>query len=444
MGEGSPADSTYRQRRETFAAEERRLARISFRFSLLRGALFLAFIACLAVILVRGGRPGWEWWAGAGFWLVAFLAVLPYHDRTIQRQRRQGELRRVNEEGLLRLARDWDGLPIPLLPEPDDPERPIARDLNLFGRASVAHLLGTVHAPPGKIALADWLLHPASSDEIRRRQEAVAELSPEIDLRQEIEVGVRPMEKSPPDLEPFLRWAEGGPWLLRHAGLVWLARFLTMATPASLIAALATPFPLGVFLLLAMTNLSLGYFLRERTHGVFDKVEAREGQFQLYAEALERIAGRSYSTAGLQRLAGEVTAASARIKAAADALALLDVGLRGRPVAASSSSSISDMLMTAVISTVCRARMVRRAWEVSAASEEDLGPPCKPCSFSEMRSMRSASRSRSGPSRSRRLTASVPRPSSCSSRTVRMRCKDSCGMEMRPPRRRYEIEYSFR
>ncbi|HEY7215389.1 MAG TPA: hypothetical protein VIC28_12215 [Thermoanaerobaculia bacterium] len=308
MAEGSSADSTYRHRRDAFAAEERRLARISFRFSILRGLLFLAFVACLAVILVRGGSPGWEWWAGAGFWLVAFLAVLPYHDRVIQRQRRQGELRTINEEGLLRLARDWSALPVPSLPEPDDVERPVARDLNLFGRASVAHLLGTIHTPPGKTTLASWLLHPASPEEIVERQGAVAELAPEIDLRQEIEVGVRAMEKSPPDLEPFLRWAEGEPWLLRHAGWVWLARFLAVATPVSLVAVLATPFPLGVFLLLATTNLSLGYTFRERTHGVFDKVEAREGQFQLYAEALERIASGSYGAVGLQRLAGEVTA----------------------------------------------------------------------------------------------------------------------------------------
>lgn len=303
----SPAEA-YRQRRDTFAAEEQRLARISFRYSILRGVLFLAFVACLAVILVRGGQPGWVWWAGAGFWLIAFLAVLPYHDRIIQRQRRQGELRTINEEGLLRLARDWAALPVPSLPQPEDTERPIARDLNLFGRASLAHLLGTVHAPPGKIALASWLVHPALPEEIIERQETVAELAPEINLRQEIEVGVRPMEKSPPDLEPFLRWAESEPWLLRRTGLVWLARLLAVATPAALIAVIATPLPLGVFLLLATINLALGYSFRERTHSVFNRVEAREDQFQLYADALEHIAGRPYNAAGLQRLAAEVTA----------------------------------------------------------------------------------------------------------------------------------------
>jgi len=303
----SPA-AVYQQRRDAFAAEEQRLARLSFRFSLLRGVLFFAFVACLAAILVHGGRIGWEWWAGAAFWLVAFFAVLPPHDRIIQRQRRQEDLRKINEEGLLRLVRGWSALPLPSLPEPEDDERPIARDLSLFGRASVAHLLGTVHTPRGKATLSDWLAHPAMPEEIVKRQEAVAELAPEIDLRQEVEVGVRPMEKSPPDLEPFLRWAEGEPWLLRRPRLVWLARLLAVATPAVLIAVIATLLPLRVFLLLATINLSLGYRLRKHTYAVFDRVEAREGEFQLYADAVERVAGPLHSAAELQRIAGELTA----------------------------------------------------------------------------------------------------------------------------------------
>jgi MutS-like protein len=303
----APADSTYRERRDAFAAEEKRLAGISFRFSLLRGALFLTFIICLAVILIRGGRPGWGWWVGAGFWLVAFLGVLPPHERIIQRQRRNRELRRINEEGLLRLARDWDGLPIPSFPEPGEGERAVARDLNLFGRASLAQLLGTVHTPPGKNDLVRWLLHPAPPPEISSRQAAVAELAPEIDLRQQIEVGVRPMEKSPPDLEPFLKWAEDEPWLLKRPLLIWLAWLLAVATPAALLLWMAAVLPIKIFFILATVNIALGYLFRERTHHSFDRVEAPEGDFQLYAEALERITSRSYVAAELQRIAGELT-----------------------------------------------------------------------------------------------------------------------------------------
>jgi membrane protein implicated in regulation of membrane protease activity len=302
------ASETYAHRRDAFAVEEQRLAGISFRYSLVRGALFAAFVVCLGVILVRGGLPGWRWWAGAGFWLVAFLWILPYHDRVIQRMRREGELRRINEEGLLRLVRDWAHLPLPTLPEPEDSERPSARDLNLFGRASVAQLLGTVHTPPGKTALADWLLHPAPPDEIVRRQEAVAELAPEIDLRQQLQVRARPMDQRKPDIEPFLRWAEdANPWLLRRPGLIWLTRLLTVVTPVVAFLGFFTSFPLTPFLLLAMLNIGLAYQFRERTIGTFDRVGAREEDFQRYAEALETIAAPAFKADGLRGIAGELT-----------------------------------------------------------------------------------------------------------------------------------------
>jgi hypothetical protein len=300
-----PAD-LYAQRRDAFAAEEARLGGISFRFSLVRGALFLAFAACLIVILVKGGNPGWEWWAGAAFWLVAFLWILPYHDRAIQRQRRQGMLRTINEEGLLRLARDWARLPLPSLPEPDDAERPIARDLNLFGRASLAQLLGTVHTPPGKNALTDWLLHPADPGEIARRQEAVAELAPEIDLRQRLEVSTRPMERARLEIESLLRWAEGTPWLLRRPGLYWMFCFLTVLTPVVLFLVFLPDVPVAPFFLLFTANLGLGYALSKRTFASFDQVEAGEGDFHRYAEALEAIANHPSKCDELRRIAGEL------------------------------------------------------------------------------------------------------------------------------------------
>ncbi|HSU81801.1 MAG TPA: DNA mismatch repair protein MutS, partial [Thermoanaerobaculia bacterium] len=180
-----------------------------------------------------------------------------------------------------------------------DAERPMARDLNLFGRASVAQLLGTVHSPPGKLALADWLLHPAHPEEIARRQEVVAELAPEIELRQRLQVSARPMDQAPAGVEPFLRWAEGEPWLLRRPGLIWLFRLLAVLTPAALLVGWLTPLPMAPFLVLVMVNLSLGYLLAKRTYGSFDEVEAREGDFQRYAEALEIMAARSGSAGEL-------------------------------------------------------------------------------------------------------------------------------------------------
>src|SRR4051812_35558142 len=118
----SPA-STYTRRRDAFAVEEARLARISFRFSLLRAGLFLAFFVCLVVILLQRGRVEWGWWAGAVFWLAAFVWVLPYHDRVIQRQRRGGGRRRVKRGGGAWAGRGGGRPPPPPPPPPGRPAR---------------------------------------------------------------------------------------------------------------------------------------------------------------------------------------------------------------------------------------------------------------------------------------------------------------------------------
>ena len=299
----SSAD-TYRQRRSTFEAEEKRLARISFRYSLLRGALFFGFAGCLAVILVRAGSaflPGW--WIGAAAWLVAFFAVLPVHDRVIGAMRRAADLRTLNDEALDRLARSWDRLPIPQTSVAGT-NGPLARDLDLFGRASLFQLLGTVHTPPGKATLAGWLLQPAAPDVIAARQEVVAELAPEVDFRQQIEVRARPLDRIPPDTGQFLEWAEGEPWLLVRPALLWATRLLPIITIGLLVAAGISDLPLSPGLFFVTVNLVLSYRLRERLEETLNRVSAREGELLRYAEAMEKAAGRPAKAEMLRRNAG--------------------------------------------------------------------------------------------------------------------------------------------
>ena len=302
MPDATPA-STYSERAAAFSAEERRLARISWRFSLGRGALFFGFAATLLAIIIRASLAEASLWLLAGGWLVAFLLVLPWHDRIVHRQRRAAALRDLNEEALRRLARDWDQLPVPRVPEALTVDHR-ARDLDLFGRASMLQLLGTAHTPAGRLRLAGWLLRPAEPAEIALRQEAVAELAPEVDVRQQLEVRTRPMEGAPPDVEPFLRWAEGEPWLLPRPGLIWLTRLLPPVTVAFVLAAFfIEEFPATPAWLTIAVNFFLMYRFGERLEGTFNRIEARERELRTYAEAMELATSRSFSAPALRRIA---------------------------------------------------------------------------------------------------------------------------------------------
>jgi hypothetical protein len=296
-----PSADTYRQRLASFEVEEKRLGRISFRYSLLRGGLFFGFAVCLAVILVRAGSaflPGW--WLAAAAWLVAFFAVLPVHDRVIGAMRRAADLRTLNEEALSRLARAWERLPVPRTAV-EGTDGHLARDLDLFGRASLFQLLGTAHTPPGKALLAGWLLRPAAPAEIAGRQEAVAELAPELDFRQQMEVRARPLDRVPPDAERFLEWAEGEPWLLPRTALIWLTRLLPVVTLGLLVAAGISDMPLGPGLAFLVVNQLVTRRFHERLEETLNRVSAREGELLRYAEAMEIAVGRPAKAEVLRR-----------------------------------------------------------------------------------------------------------------------------------------------
>ena len=69
-----------------------------------------------------------------------------------------------------------------------DPHHPYAADLDLFGRASVFELLSTARTRGGETRLASWLKSAADVGELRLRHEAVRELQPMLDLREQIAV----------------------------------------------------------------------------------------------------------------------------------------------------------------------------------------------------------------------------------------------------------------
>ena len=84
--------------------------------------------------------------------------------------------------------------------------------------------LATFGTPAGQTTLQSWMLTPAAPDVIRARQEAVAELSPLLDFRDELATGGRHMDMTPAGLRGFLAWAEDAPWLTRRPLLIWLSR----------------------------------------------------------------------------------------------------------------------------------------------------------------------------------------------------------------------------
>jgi hypothetical protein len=274
-------DGVYREREARFGIEESRAERLSRALSATRLLTFLAAAACLAVGFESARARAFEAAAGLG---AAFVALLLVHERVIRTRDRYAALHRINEGCRARLAYDWTAAPLPEAPA-EGRDEPVARDLNLFGRASLFQLLGGITTPPGRETLAAWLLAPAEPDEIRARQAAVRSLSAAIAFRQEWQAAGR----TAPPLAAFLAWAESAPWLSRIRWARPAAWILGLTATAGLAAAMLGWIPYGLPLAVAAINGALSLALVGRIHESYGRISARKGQFAPYA-ALFRLA----------------------------------------------------------------------------------------------------------------------------------------------------------
>jgi hypothetical protein len=298
-----PPAEVYEERRLMFS---RRAAEITERFNRVATLRLVTFLAAVAL----AGFAIWRAAAVAGVLaaalLVAFVVLVVFHGRLARRRRRSLLFARLNEEALWRLARDWERLPL----RHDvraGAEHPYAADLDVFGRASLFHLLDTTTSPMGTARLRAWLSAPAAAGAVRERQAAVAELAGRVELREELQFLGRDRGEEGPDPEPFLRWAEGERWLEGRRALLWAARLSPPLLFGSLAAWLLHVLPVPVWPLFLIVNALVWLRLGGGTEAVLRSVRAQHGAFAAYADQLALLGRLDASQPPLRRLREAVT-----------------------------------------------------------------------------------------------------------------------------------------
>ncbi|MBV9507641.1 MAG: DNA mismatch repair protein MutS, partial [Acidobacteriia bacterium] len=227
------------------------------------------------------------------------------------------ELRRRSvryfERALARLEGKWAGTGTPgdsYL----DPAHPYALDLDLFGKGSLFELLCTARTHVGEDTLAGWLLDPADPDTVRARQEAVVELCPRVDLREDLAVLA---EEARTGVDPvaLAAWGEAET-LLRPGGrsLVWALTILGAAGLAALVAAIldgihlvalpnaVVPLLRDLFLLALLGNGYYMYRTRARMEIAVAAVESAAHGLGLLSNVLVRLEREQFHSPRLAAL----------------------------------------------------------------------------------------------------------------------------------------------
>lgn len=307
----SPTDvnaiiARYRRRAADYGRQQEHFARRANRISHARVATFLVAGMCfLAGGLAEFGGVGW-FIAGVVVAFV-FVSLVWWYGRVLAESERLGQLKEINNRAVARVERAWKRFPAGPAGALSD-EDALAGDLDLFGEASLFHLVSMANTPIGVRTLRDWLLHPADPATVVQRQQAVAELAPWLDMRQELHRrGLRLADRQA-DPGRFLQWAVAEPWLARRHWLKWAAWCLPALIVISVGLAAIGAVPGSTWLIPFTLNVVLGSVYCRQIHEIFALISTRHGEIGQYADLFELIDATSVTSAHLEQLQQQTVA----------------------------------------------------------------------------------------------------------------------------------------
>ena len=233
-------------------------------------------------------RASWSplWPTGAG---LAFLALVVVHARLLQRLERAKRAAAWYERGLFRLDGEWAG-------ERRDGARFLkghtyARDLDLFGHASLFQLLNTATTEIGEETLAAWLGSGAAISEVAARQASVDELRSKPAFREELAVLAAETEVS--RTGSMASWAGAPP-----AGLTINAAVVLGACAAVTVIvfglAFAEKIPSRYAIFWLITEGAIASIWRKPVHQVLARIGSADRDLSLVRDVLARIEAEAF------------------------------------------------------------------------------------------------------------------------------------------------------
>jgi hypothetical protein len=287
-------EAAYQQSLDTLRKAEARYKQTSVRLGV--ATLLFLGISVVSAVWILASRISAIYWVLLPLAFLVFFAIT--HERVIRTIRMNARRIVFYERGLARLANKWIGSG-ETGDRFSDPSHPYARDLDIFGAGSLFELLCTARTRAGEETLAHWLLFPAPPEEVRLRNDSVAELRERVDLREDLAAlgkdfrsGVQP--------EALVIWGEDSPTLqpgllqlvLPLLAVLWICSLLAWAAFG-----LKSP-----ALVISVVNLVIALSFRERTSNSASAIEQAAKDLKLLSQVLARVEQESFVAPKLKGL----------------------------------------------------------------------------------------------------------------------------------------------
>lgn len=260
---------------------------------------FLLGLVFLLLLLAQYSLPAWAVLAP----FVVFVLLLIRHDRMIRERRGLEQAVHHYEMELARIQSNWVGEGFSGA-EFEPEKHPYAADLDLFGKGSLFEYLCRAKTRTGRRKLAGWLLEKGEASELRRRQEAVRELSANLDFQEALARAVSDPAafREPAAFEgwmrspvvSFQRWEKGLSYLLSAGSFFTLFAWFALS---------AGPYP---FLAAALASGGFFLTLAGRVGRALDSVETISEGLKGYSSLIETVEHEPFATPALIELKGRL------------------------------------------------------------------------------------------------------------------------------------------
>lgn len=284
------------------------------RLALFGGAAALAYLAL--------GQSAWY-----GVPALALLALFGFmvarHQDLKYQSRRLQELIRINRTEVQVLSGQYSHLPDGA--EFRDPAHPFSEDLDLFGQGSFFQYLNRTGMAPGTEMLARWLC-ANQADGIPGRQEALRELSPQLDWRQEFLCTARLLQ-APVTPGELYSWLEHYVPQLPEWARYFPAVFSLGSLGTALLVVLGL-LPPGLLAAVFFTGLLITLPFSKRLGRLASDTGKVQDTFLQYQRLVQLVEGHSFRSANLHAAKGALLAegkpVSGRLKAFSRLISALD------------------------------------------------------------------------------------------------------------------------
>jgi len=228
----------------------------------------------------------------------AFGILALCHERIYRALDRAQRAVTFYQRGLERIENRWQGKGNQETSYADEGHL-YAKDLDIFGPASLFELLCTARTRAGEETLARWLREPSSPGEILQRQESVRELRECLDLREDLSV-LGPEVRSAVHPEFMSRWANGPVELRSKVVRIVLAMLVGATVVVFIYGYFANNQPL-LTALLALEAM-VGLFYRRRVRAVVTPIDEPMRELSVLGLALRRMEQESFKSDQLRQL----------------------------------------------------------------------------------------------------------------------------------------------